>query len=138
MHLDKAGLRWLVLLLLLVGCVPVRVPGGKTGKAPFKADGFAMVIVHETEDLAKLTEAQRQILTSSELRGWLKSKNCQWRQLDKDAETTNEPQWAKDAMACKRESTPWLLVANGKKGFSGPLPGSVTETLAVLKKIGGG
>lgn len=42
-----------------------------------------------------------------------------------------------EAVALATKTVPWLIVSTGKDGWEGPLPLTVTETLAILKKYGG-
>jgi hypothetical protein len=47
----------------------------------------------------------------------------------------DEKVWV-DAFARKRESVPWIVIGNGAAGYEGPLPATVDETMALLKKYG--
>lgn len=129
----------------------VRVPITPTddttnGKAPFEAPGLAVLIVEEVEERGKLTKEQLNALSSQELRDWLNA-NCivsadgktrEWKVWDKDQDMTYAtPMW-KSAMAVPRQSVPWIVISNGKSGFSGPLPSTQAELLATLNKFKAG
>lgn len=105
-------------------------------KPPFKADKLSVLIVQQTEDVGKLSKAQREILqNSTELRRWMKSNDADFRQFDADEDGQFlDAKW-KAAMAVPRQSLPWLVVANPKSGFTGPLPPTIEETLALLEKF---
>jgi hypothetical protein len=123
---------------------PGPVPPGPT-PPPIPTAGFRVLIVYESADVGKLPEPQRQIFTSTAIREYLNThaaKNStghpEWRLLDKNADLTNESDLWKDAWS-KADMThiPSIAVSNGKEGFAGPLPATVDETLALLKKYGG-
>lgn len=105
-------------------------------KPPFKADKLSVLIVQQTEDIGKLSKEQREILqNSTELRRWIKSNGADFHQFDADEDGQFLDQKWKAAMAVPRQSLPWLVVANPKSGFSGPLPPTLPETLALLEKF---
>ena len=112
---------------------------------PIPVAGFRALIVYETADLAKLPSAQRAVLTSAEVRGYLNDhctpgpdgKTKEWRVLDKDADAGGEPALWQAALKRDRKSLPWLIVSDGKTGFEGPLPADTAATLALLRKYGG-
>lgn len=132
-----------VLLLLwhYGGDIPIPGPGPSPDvvvedKPPFKADKLSVLIVQQTEDVGKLTKEQREILqNSTELRRWVKSNGADFRQFDADEDGQFLDQKWKAALAVPRQSLPWLVVANPKAGFSGPLPSTLPETLALLEKF---
>jgi len=41
------------------------------------------------------------------------------------------------AMARPRTALPWILISDGVRGYEGPLPATITETLVLLRKFGG-
>ena len=57
-----------------------------------------------------------------------------WRKLDKDADMSYAAQEWKDAMALPREKEPWVILSNGKSGYSGPYPENTDKTLELLEK----
>jgi hypothetical protein len=117
-------------------------PPGPTppGPAPIPTAGLRVLIVEETADRPKLPAGQAAIFTSAALRDWLDA-NCaktpdgkapDWRILDKDADLALDlPHW-RQAMALPRSTLPWLIVSDGSRGYSGPLPATEAETLALL------
>jgi hypothetical protein len=123
--------------------VPPVPPVPPTPPAPIPDAGLRVLIVYESAKLSSLPPAQYLILTSTAFRTAMDS-TCvkvgsqpEWRIYDKDASVANEsPIWQK-AMARPRASHPWILVSNGKSGFEGPLPATVEDTLALVKKYGG-
>lgn len=125
----------LVLLALLCGC-PVPAPGpgpGPTpdGDAPFPAEGLHVLIIHETKDAAQLPAGQRAILWGQATREFLDGKTAGWRIYDPQQDVTNDAEVWKAGMDVPRESLPWLLVSNGRAGYSGPLP----ETPEAFREI---
>lgn len=104
-------------------------------KAPFPADSLHVLIVYESEDNTKLTSNQRAIIYGADIRSMLDSVAPQkYRIYDKDADLAHVPKVFKDAMAVPRESLPWLVISNGKGGFSGPLDMRVEEFRALVDK----
>lgn len=140
-----------VLCLIVIGTpdpTPGPGPGPKppepTPPAPIPVDGFRVLFVVESSDASKLTAAQLAILTSGEIRTYLNSKcvvgpdgkTKEWRQWDKDVDTSAESQLWQAAMKRPRSSLPWIVISDGKTGFEGPLPATIADTLAILKKYG--
>lgn len=114
--------------------------GSHGARAP---PGFRCLMVYEASDLGKYPDAQRQVLYSDLVRSYLRSKCIKadgtpdYRVFDKDTDLANEdPIWSK-VMKLERKSLPWIVIGNGKNGFSGPLPADVDATLSLLKKYGG-
>ena len=49
----------------------------------------------------------------------------------------DKPYW-KAAYELPRTSLPWLIASNGKRGYSGPLPKTLSEALAIVQPLIGG
>lgn len=131
---------------LILGDAPAPKPDDpkpQPDAAPIPANGLHVLITIETSDGAKLPAKQVAILTAGSIRDYLDAKcpkvngTPQYRIWDKDVDTRNESKLWQDAFARKRGNLPWIVVSNGKTGFEGPLPGTVEETLALLKRFGG-
>ncbi len=114
--------------------------------APIPDAGFRVLIVYETAD--KLTSAQQAVIGSTVLRAYMDS-HCvkrsgdnqpEYRIWDKDVVNQgleNESTIWQNAFKRPRASTPWLILSDGKKGWEGPLPANVADTLKKLQEIGG-
>ncbi len=116
--------------------------------APIPVEGFRVLIVYEnnpSEAAAVLTKEQRGAMSSQAVRSYLDSKCAkgkdgktpEWRMWDQHVDATNETDVWKDAMKMPRNVLPWIVISDGKAGFSGPLPANEAELLALLKKYGG-
>jgi hypothetical protein len=120
-------------------------PAPPAPSPPLPGDGLRVLIVYETAELSKLPAGQATVLYSGEVRGYLDThctkgpdgKTAEWRIWDQNVPTGGEAKFWQDAMARKRDRLPWLVVANGKASFEGPLPATVGETLNLLKQYGG-
>lgn len=115
--------------------------------APIKEPGFRVLIVEETADRSKLPVTQAVIMTSATFRNYLRnacvadstaSDGKAWRIWDKDTDATNELKLWQDALksakSVKDFKTPWIVVSNGKTGYSGPLPDTLQATMDLCKK----
>ena len=113
---------------------------------PIGVPGNRMLIVYESGERSKYPAEQSLILNSGVLAEYLDEKcatasdgHPEWRIWDKDVKLSNvdgplvEQVWV-DAMELPRDSLPWLIVTNGKTGYSGALPQSEAETLKIIKK----
>lgn len=109
---------------------------------PIPADGKRVLILYESAELSLYPQSQVNQFTSATLREYLRT-HCsagpingtpEFRIWDKDTDISNAPQVWKDAMALQRGTLPQLIVSNGIEGFSGPLPATEAETLAILRK----
>lgn len=103
--------------------------------APFPTDKLSVLIVEETEDRIKLPRQQLAAITGTQWKAIVPT--GQWRVLDQHVTLSTESQWVKDALAVKRDSVPWLLISDGKAGFSGPMPENEADLIELLKKYGG-
>jgi hypothetical protein len=131
-------------LTVRVGTLPPKPP---PDPAPIPAAGLSVLIIEETA--ARSTLPREQLLTmtatgAGSVRDYLVT-HCvkgpngwpEWRILDKDTDMSNESKFWQDAMKLPRGAElPWLMVTNGKAGYSGPLPKTQAETLKILKQYG--
>jgi len=125
--------------------IPPVPPPDPPSPAPIPVAGFRVLIVYESGDLTKMPAAQQAILYSKTLRDYLNvkcvagpdSKTREWRIFDKDVDTSGESAVWQAVMKRPRSAVPWIVISDGKAGHEGPLPATVDETLALLKKWGG-
>lgn len=116
-------------------------PPDPDNPAPIPVEGFRVLMIFETEDLAKYKSGQLSVLYSTDIRKYMDSKcvggKSGYRIWDKDESGTGHPQLWQDAMKRSRTTLPWLIVSNGKTGYEGPIPDSIQATMEILKKHGG-
>lgn len=132
--------------------VPPTPPNPPTPSVlPFPAKGLTVMIIVEESEKANMPPAQRAILTSSQVMGYLRDHCVKladggpaarvWDDDFTDANLRNaEPEMITAYKAMVKASNgivPWIGICDGKKGFSGPLPGSIRETLQLLHGFGG-
>lgn len=114
--------------------------------APIEIDGFAVLIVEESGDRAKLTIGQHAAMFGKTCNDYLDEKCAAdpygkntkaHRILDKDVSLAQIGAAWEKAMKRPRASVPWLVVSHPKRGgFEGPLPEKEEDTIALLKKFG--
>lgn len=125
-------------------------PPPDPGKAPFKADGFAVLIVREAT--GSQSPGHVAVYSSVTLNQYVSSKAVKlsdgrpfyrvWDDDYQDQSLANVPPELKAAYLKVRgdaKSFPWIAVVSkdGKGGESGPLPDGVDATLSLLRKWGG-
>lgn len=109
---------------------------------PSPISGKRCLIIYETADATKIPPAQQEIIFGRQVRDYLNSvcetgpdgKTKEWRIWDKDVATDGAGKVWQDAMKRDRKSVPWLVVGGKGGGYEGPLPGTVEEFLALVKK----
>ncbi len=111
---------------------------------PFPASGLHTLILYETGDLSKYPAGQSLVLYSEAVRDAMAKgpdgRNG-YRIWDYDADPTNEAKVWQDAMKAKptgKDKLPWVIISNGKTGYSGPLPATVAEMQTLMAHYGGG
>lgn len=110
------------------------------GESPFAESGLRVLIVYERDDLPRLDQEQAAVIFSGPLRRFLneactkKEGQPEYRILDKDAEPagSGSQTWI-GALARPRDALPWILIGDGTRGFEGPLPASVEDTIELVK-----
>lgn len=106
--------------------------------SPIPLAGLRVLVVSERTG-TPIPSDQQAILTSALVRQALsrceKGSNGvpEFRFFDPDVDLSDQPQHWKDAMKLPRASLPWVIISNGKTGFSGPLPKDVDSFLELLK-----
>jgi len=123
----------IILLLLLF----VVLRGGGGSSAPFPADKLSVLIVESTEARSSMPAMQTAARDSTVWRAYVDGKQGQWRVLDDQTNIDKEADWVKSGMAVKRDSLPWVVVSDGKRGSSEPLPPDLDSLLAKIKETGG-
>lgn len=114
-----------------INVVPIVVPDDPL---PVPGEGRHLVVIYEYQDRPTMTAGQREIMDSVLIRKWLADAKWDVRYLDDDTEFTTESEWFKTALSVPRESLPWVVLSNGERGYSGPLP----ETVEEFKTLVGG
>lgn len=123
-------------LILLIAAWLQFHGGGSGGSAPFPTDKLSVLIVESTDDRDTL-RSQLNAMESTIWREYVKGKGGDARLLEPEAKLKNEAEWVAPALAVKRDSLPWLVISDGKRGYSGPLPADIDGLMAKLKEIGG-
>ena len=131
---------------------PPTPPAPPPSEAPFRSPGFAVLIVREASEAGKLPASQRAIFSSGAVHQYCADKCVQlsdgqkfyriWDDDYSDAQVANVPAELREAYQGTKElwdaNTPWIGINDGKGGgYAGPLPATVDEMLALLKKYGG-
>lgn len=106
-------------------------------KPPVPGDGRHVLVIYETDDRISLPRDQRSILDSVPLREWLQTSKWDAEFLDPDTAFLDGDEWFKQALTVERTGLPWVVVSNGKAGFSGPLPESVEKFKELVGRYGG-
>ncbi len=113
-------------------------PGPTPGPSPITEPGLFVLIVEETAERAKLPASQLSILTGTELRDYVKTKNAKMAVLDKDVKEFKDGTAFGKMILRPRTATPWLIISNYPNGgYEGPLPKTMAETMALVRKVGG-
>jgi hypothetical protein len=127
---------------------PTPDPTPTPDPAPIPTAGFRVLMIYESADLSTLPAKQLNVLYDKGIRDYLNSKCVKgddgktpaWRIWDKDVDASKDDKVWGEAMTKAKGvtgfKTPWLVVSNGKTGFSGPLPADTTSALTLLKKYG--
>lgn len=138
------------ILLILLGLflVSQNAPSGCSlpifpvvNTSPIEDVGYRVLITYNNEGKAALSKSQLAILDSNDLRDWL-DQNCvkntqgipEWRIWATEMQVNpDQPIWQK-LMGLERKADEWIIISTGKKGFTGPLPQTESETMELLKK----
>lgn len=130
-----------------VNPIPIPNPIPHTDVQPIGDKKLVVLFVEEFADRHLLPKEQSSITTSTKLLSFLnthcakggpKGQTPEYRVWDDDYtddDLKNESQMWKDVYKRSRSSLPWIVVSNGDTGFEGPLPGTVDETIELLKKF---
>jgi hypothetical protein len=113
---------------------------------PIGAGGFAVLVTFDSSVTTR-PPGELSVLYGKAVREYLDA-NCvadptapgwkAYRIWPADSDTARAPKLWSDAFGKTRGSKDWILIGNGTGGYSGPLPKTVDETLALLKKHKGG
>lgn len=110
--------------------------------SPISEPGLRVLIVYETAEANKNPELSN-IISGAKVRSYMADKgakddgNVAFRAYDKDVNPSADYTWVKEAWKLERKSLPWIYVgAHPKGGTSEKLPGTVAETLALIRKYG--
>lgn len=105
--------------------------------APFPADCLSVLIVEETDARKDLPQSQLDAIMSTEWRQYVYSVGGEYRTLDRHTDVSRDAEKWQAAMAVQRDGVPWVVISNGKDGYSGPLPATTAELTQLIRKYGG-
>jgi cell division septation protein DedD len=102
--------------------------------APIPAAGLHVLILEETDDRGRIDKGQLGVLQTVNVAAYVRGKQGQFRQYDAGVKI-GDPLW-ESARNRPRASLPWIIVSNGAKGgYEGPLPKSIDEALALIRRF---
>jgi hypothetical protein len=113
---------------------------------PFPAPGLTVLIIKESQTTGQLTADQRAIFTSSRVLNFLNGactklsdNNPAFRLWDDDFGTgqlSGAPKTLQTAYKYFKDKVnkiPWVLISNGKTGYSGPLPKDIDSFIQLVE-----
>jgi hypothetical protein len=109
---------------------------------PFPLDGLRVLIVYESAKT--LPMGQNSVIYGKKVRDYLREKcikgpdgkTSDFRIYDQDLDVSGDGAHWQKAMVRTRTTVPWIVIGGRTAWHEGPLPGSVEEALALLKKYG--
>lgn len=107
--------------------------------SPVKTSGFRVLLVYESEQglpESFAAAAVREYLNERCAKGE-DGRTPDWRCWDRNVDPTEDFAVWQAFWNVPRSSEPWIVVADGRRGFSGPAPVEPEKLLALLKKYGG-
>ena len=144
-HIKRGCLSSLLLLLALAsccccGCLPnlplVPFPDPHVPVVPVPSTGFKVLIVEDAGRRDRLLPDQVDIFTSATFRQSLNEYQAELRIWNQAVDVENESDAGFKSMLLQpRTELPWLIISGKAPGFSGPLPKSLDETLATIKRF---
>ncbi len=135
------GGNFLWLIFFGVGLLLLGGGGIGGGAAPFKTDVAGCLIVEESDDRAKLTTGQMDVLlgqSDGSVRKYCTDHKIDFRLLDKDNSAEMDADWLKVAFPIAKIKTPlpWIIAANARTGGSQTVT-TTADALKILTPIGG-
>lgn len=110
---------------------------------PFPLPGLRVLLIEEQTERGNIPKEQLAIFGSGEVRAYLNAKcpkdssgNPEWHIYDKDQEFNSDNMWKK-ALLLPRTSSWWVIISNGSKWESTPLPSNIPDMMTLLRKYGG-
>ena len=127
--------------LMVLAFAWLLLSGGGIASAPppFKADKLCVLIVHEGEDRDDGPKDLPLILngqTPGTVRGIVSAAGGEFRAVDVSNPPVRDAQWVQDAFTVSRQSLPWIVASNGRRGVSAPLPATEAEAAALIAPLG--
>jgi len=134
---------------------PPDPPNPDNVKLPFPQDGFYAMFFYQDTDFNSYSPSHKAAIGGAAVANYLNAKATKdntghpcWRVFDTNQQFAGSGYWLEahkkgvvDHAAWEAKNpgkkVPWLLVGNGKKGHSGPVPDKLDDTLALLAKYGG-
>jgi hypothetical protein len=122
---------------------PTPDPDNPPGPAPIIDKGLRVLIVRETKEMSSYPSAQVAAMNAREVVEYLNAKcvkvngQPEHRVFDPDQDVSRASKVWQDAMKIERKSLPWIIISDGEKGTSEPLPPNTEELLKLLKTYGG-
>jgi hypothetical protein len=108
--------------------------------SPIPDPGLRVLIVYESQDVAKYPYDQVVAMNSQKLRNHMTSvcvkdnQHSAWRIYDQDTNIANDTQQFQKMMALPRQNLPWIIISNGTTGYQGPLPPTTDEIIKLINK----
>lgn len=121
-------------------------PPPPDGTNPFAEAGFRVMVVFDSDNTTR-PPAENSVIYGKRVRDYLDAKCAPeptaqdsngraYRIYPANSDISRAPKGWADAFK-KAGGKDWVLIGNGTKGYSGPLPKAVDEMLALLSKFGG-
>ena len=108
--------------------------GNRNPSTPVRVDRLTVVIIEETESRDSLPQSQLNAINSKKWRDYLFKNNGQWRVIDQHANISNENKWVKESFSLKRDSIPWLIIADVNRLRSMPMPANIEVFMQEIKQ----